>query len=87
MPIRQTFSKPDIQLSYLEWNQGQEPLLLLHGLADHALVWSSLGDDLSSDYHIVAPDMRGHGESGKPERDYSFESAIKDLEALMDSLG
>ncbi|MBW4628140.1 MAG: alpha/beta fold hydrolase [Brasilonema octagenarum HA4186-MV1] len=87
MPIRQTLSKPDIQLSYLEWNQGQEPLLVLHGLADNALVWSSLGDDLAPDYHIVAPDMRGHGESDKPEKDYSFESAIKDLEALMDSLG
>ncbi|MBP5972883.1 alpha/beta hydrolase [Brasilonema sp. CT11] len=87
MPIRQTLSKPDIQLSYLEWNQGQEPLLVLHGLADNALVWSSLADDLAPDYHIVAPDMRGHGESGKPEKDYSFESAIKDLEALMDSLG
>ncbi|MBW4593512.1 MAG: alpha/beta hydrolase [Brasilonema angustatum HA4187-MV1] len=87
MPIRQTLSKPDIQLSYLEWNQGQEPLLVLHGLADHALVWSSLADDLAPDYHIVAPDMRGHGESGKPERDYSFESVITDLEALMDSLG
>ncbi|HBY78520.1 MAG TPA: alpha/beta hydrolase, partial [Cyanobacteria bacterium UBA11148] len=36
MPLRQTLSLPDIQLSYLEWNQGQEPLLLLHGLADHA---------------------------------------------------
>ncbi|MHC5823670.1 MAG: alpha/beta fold hydrolase, partial [Nostoc sp.] len=35
MPVRQTLSKPDIQLSYLEWNQGQEPLLLLHGLGDH----------------------------------------------------
>jgi pimeloyl-ACP methyl ester carboxylesterase len=87
MPIRQTLSKPDIKLSYLEWNQAQEPLLLLHGLADHALVWSSLGDDLATEYHIVAPDMRGHGESGKPELDYSFESAIADLEALMDSLG
>jgi pimeloyl-ACP methyl ester carboxylesterase len=87
MPLRQTLSLPDIQLSYLEWNQGQEPLLLLHGLADHALVWSSLGDHLAPNYHIVAPDMRGHGESSKPEKDYSFESAIADLEALMDSLG
>ncbi|HEY9798935.1 MAG TPA: alpha/beta hydrolase [Leptolyngbyaceae cyanobacterium] len=87
MPVRQTLSKPDIQLSYLEWNQGKEPLLLLHGLGDHALVWSSLGEYLGADYHIVAPDMRGHGESSKPEKDYSFESAIADLEALMDHLG
>jgi len=87
IPVRQTLVKSDIQLSYLEWNQGQDPLLLLHGLGDHALVWSSLGDYLAADYHIVAPDMRGHGESSKPEKDYSFESAIADLEALMDKLG
>ena len=70
MPVRQTLSLPDIQLSYLEWNQGQEPLLLLHGLGDHAGVWSSLGERVASDYHIVAPDMRGHGESSKPDRGY-----------------
>ncbi|GCL44241.1 alpha/beta fold hydrolase [Dolichospermum planctonicum] len=86
IPIRKTLSTSDIQLSYLEWNQGQEPLILLHGMADHALVWSSLGDYLKSDYHIVAPDMRGHGESSKPEKDYTFKSAISDLEALMDKM-
>ncbi|ULP73363.1 Haloalkane dehalogenase [Nodularia sphaerocarpa UHCC 0038] len=87
MPLRQILSKPDIEFSYLEWNQGEEPLLLLHGLADNAFVWSGLADDLAADYHIVAPDMRGHGESSKPEDDYTFESAIADLEALMDHLG
>ena len=87
MPFRQTLSKSDIELSYLEWKQGEEPLLLLHGLADNALVWSSLGDELAPQYHIVAPDMRGHGESSKPEDDYTFASAIADLEALMDHLG
>ena len=87
MPIRQSLFLSDIQVSYLEWNQGKEPLLLLHGLADNAVVWSSLGNYLEAEYHIVAPDMRGHGESSKPETDYSFESAIADLEALMDRLG
>ncbi|HAG79649.1 MAG TPA: alpha/beta hydrolase, partial [Cyanobacteria bacterium UBA12227] len=87
MPLRQTLSLPDIQLSYLEWNQGQEPLLLLHGLADHALVWSSLGDYLANRYHIIAPDMRGHGESSKPENNYTFDCAIADLEALMNHVG
>jgi haloacetate dehalogenase len=87
LPVRQTLSLPNIQLSYLEWNQGKEPLLLLHGLADHALVWSSLGDSLGDRYHIVAPDMRGHGESSKPDRGYTFTDAIADLEALMKHLG
>ncbi len=58
-------------------------LLLLHGLADSACVWTSLGNYLSNRYHIVAPDMRGHGESSKPKTGYTFESAIADLEALM----
>lgn len=87
MVVRQSLSTPEIQLSYLEWNSGKEPVLLLHGLADHALVWSNLGDDLADEFHVVAPDMRGHGESGKPEKDYSFVSSIADLEALMDKLG
>ncbi|NET74480.1 MAG: alpha/beta hydrolase [Sphaerospermopsis sp. SIO1G2] len=87
LPIRKTLSINDIQISYLEWNQGQKPLLLLHGMADNALVWSSLGDYLAPEYHIIAPDMRGHGESSKPEQDYTFDSAIADLEVLMDNLG
>jgi pimeloyl-ACP methyl ester carboxylesterase len=86
MNVRKTLSTSDINISYLEWNTGKEPLLLLHGMGDHALVWSSLGDYLASNYHIVAPDMRGHGESSKPATDYSFASAIADLESLMDHL-
>ena len=88
MFIRQTLSLPNhIQLSYLEWNQGREPLILLHGLADHALVWSRLGDYLAEDYHIIAPDLRGHGETSKPETGYGCEEIIGDLQALMAHLG
>ena len=86
IPIRKKLSKSDINISYLEWNKGQEPLLLLHGMADNAWVWSSLGNYLAVDYHIIAPDMRGHGDSGKPEKDYTFESVIADIEALMDEM-
>src|SRR4028118_2154747 len=88
MPTRKTLQLPEIKLSYLEWQPetGKEKvprLLLLHGLADSACVWTSLGNYLSNRYHIVAPDMRGHGESSKPKTGYTFESAIADLEALM----
>ncbi len=88
MPSRNTLHLPEIELSYLEWQPetGKEKiprLLLLHGLADSACVWTNLGNYLSNRYHIVAPDMRGHGESSKPKTGYTFESAIADLEALM----
>ena len=88
---RKNLNLSEIQLSYLEWqpkeNQDKkQPLLLLHGLADSALVWLNLGEYLTDKYHIVAPDMRGHGESGKPESGYSFEKTIDDLEALIENL-
>ena len=85
--IRQTVNLSGIELSYWEWNYGQEPLLLLHGLADCGLVWKSLGDSLATDYHIIAPDLRGHGDSSKPPEGYQFADFIGDLEALMQHLG
>lgn len=87
IPTRQTLNFPDIQLSYLEWNRGKEPLLLLHGLGDHALVWSSLGEYLSDHYHIIAPDMRGHGYSSKPLTGYTTSDVLRDLEGLLAHLG
>ena len=74
---------PDVQLAYLEWSQGQEPLLLLHGMADHSLVWASLGSSLCDRHHILAPDLRGHGNSSKPLSGYRCADIIADLEALM----
>ena len=45
MSTRQSLSRSEeFELSYLEWHQGKEPLMLLHGLADSAWVWASLGD-------------------------------------------
>lgn len=87
MLTRQTLKFNNLQLSYLEWKQGKKPFLALHGLADHGLVWSSLGDYLAPEYHVIAPDLRGHGESSKPEQGYRFAHYIEDLEALMNHLG
>ncbi|MBE9142052.1 alpha/beta fold hydrolase [Planktothrix mougeotii] len=89
--IRKTLSLSTANLSYLEWNSAvngssDTNLLLLHGLADQALVWKKLGEKLSDRYHIIAPDMRGHGESSKPEKGYTFTEVIEDLEALMEHL-
>lgn len=85
--LRKSVTLPAVELSYLERDRGSEPLLLLHGLADWSLVWASLAAHLSAPYHVVAPDLRGHGDSGKPETGYDFTDYISDLEALMEHLG
>jgi pimeloyl-ACP methyl ester carboxylesterase len=87
MPQRRTFTSNSMAISYLQWSDRGIPLLLLHGMADHALVWSSLGDYLSSNYQVIAPDLRGHGESGKPATGYHFQDYIGDLRALINHLG
>jgi len=89
MPIQQTLSLSEIEIAYLEWKNPQQlPLLLLHGLADQGVVWSNLAEQLAPHYHIVAPDLRGHGESSKPkEHHYTFPAIISDLEALCQALG
>ena len=83
--------KHGLTLSYFEWGQGGEPILLLHGLADHGLVWSQLGEYLTTKYpgkyHIVALDLRGHGESAKPETGYACDNYIEDFQTLFEHLG
>ncbi len=87
-PIRKTLRLlSGINLSYLEWGKGHVPLLLLHGMADHGGVWQSLAQQLGESYHIIAPDLRGHGESSKPAEQYRFADIIADLTALMDAHG
>jgi pimeloyl-ACP methyl ester carboxylesterase len=87
MSTRNSFLSGELEISYWEWNRGTKPLLLLHGLADCGWIWSSLGNYLAAEYHIVAPDLRGHGDSSKPDNGYSSIEIIQDLEALMHHLG
>ena len=88
MHHRQTARLGDLDIAYLQWGQPDAPpVLLLHGLADHARVWQCLGEALADRYWLVAPDMPGHGRSSKPQGGYSSPDMIAVLEALMDHLG
>ncbi|MCG8363229.1 MAG: alpha/beta hydrolase [Pseudanabaenales cyanobacterium] len=76
----------DLHLSYLTWGAG-DPVMLLHGLADHGLVWQSLAESLGDRYLCITPDLRGHGESSKPpETDYDSRMLAADLETLAQHL-
>ena len=83
MPNRQSLDIAGFKLSYLEWSSGKTPILLLHGLADNSCVWISLGDYLADYFYVIAPDLRGHGESSKPPGGYSFAHYITELETFI----
>jgi pimeloyl-ACP methyl ester carboxylesterase len=78
-----------LRLHYLEWGAAAKPpLILLHGIARHAHTFDHLAKDLARDYHVIALDMRGHGDSAwSPEGAYLVEDYVKDLEGLVAELG
>lgn len=72
----------DEQFSYLEAGTG-EPLVLLHALGRGASDWSHVIDALAQQWHCLAIDFRGHGESVHTAT-YSFDELTLDLGRFVD---
>jgi 3-oxoadipate enol-lactonase len=66
---------------------GQPVLLLIHGFPLDSAMWDAQLDGLARQCFVVAPDLRGHGESAAPAGAYSIDQHADDLGALMDTLG
>lgn len=63
-PASHTYFSQRLRLHYVDWgNQGAPPLLLIHGGRDHCRNWDWVAQELRRDYHVLAPDLRGHGDS------------------------
>lgn len=63
-PTSQHYFSHRLKLHYVDWgNAGAPPLLMIHGGYDHARNWDWMAQELRRDYHIIAPDLRGHGDS------------------------
>jgi esterase len=77
-----------IRLHYLDWGTaGRTPIVFLHGGALNAHSWDAVCLALRGDFHCVALDQRGHGDSEwSPECDYSFDAHLRDLEGFVDLL-
>lgn len=75
-----------VRLHYLIAGQG-DPVLLLHGYAQTSHMWRPLIAELAKAHTVIAPDLRGFGESAKPEGGYDKKTLAQDVHALMASLG
>jgi pimeloyl-ACP methyl ester carboxylesterase len=63
-PTSHSYYSQRLKLHYLDWgNDDAPPLLLVHGNRDHCHNWDWVAQELRDQYHIVAPDFRGHGDS------------------------
>ncbi len=63
------------------------PLLLLHGWPEYWLTWEPVMTRLSDRFTLIAPDLRGFGDSSKPDGAYGPDQHATDMLALMDALG
>lgn len=63
-------------------------VVMAHATGLHGLVWKPLAAELADDFHCVALDARGHGDSGLPPKlDFSWEGLARDILAVVDGLG
>lgn len=76
-----------IRHHYLEWGSpGNPPALLLHATGLCAAAWQPIARRLAPDYHVIALDQRGHGDTDASDRGYSFELVGEDLAAVIEAL-
>jgi pimeloyl-ACP methyl ester carboxylesterase len=79
-----------VDIHYVRQGSGF-PIVLLHGWPEFWLVWRKIIGPLSDRFDVVAPDLRGFGQSSKPERSaqegYRLEDHVADLLGLTEALG
>jgi haloacetate dehalogenase len=68
------------------------PLLLMHGNPQTHVIWHRIANQLAKDFHVVAVDLRGYGDSSAPEPgenniNYSFRAMAQDQVEVMEKLG
>lgn len=75
-----------VKIHYVIGGRG-EPLLLVHGFGQNWYMWNRLLPELSKHFTVIAPDMRGVGESGKTAGGYDKKNMAVDMHELMKKLG
>ena len=87
-PITNSFISQRLRLNYVDWgNADAPPLLLIHGGRDHARSWDWVAEELRNDWHIIAPDLRGHGDSSwSPDGNYEMSAFVYDIAQLIHQL-
>ena len=84
-PTSHTYYSQRLRLHYVDWgNPTAPPLLLVHGGRDHCRNWDWVALALRDRWHVIAPDLRGHGDSQwSTEGGYRMDSYVYDLAQLI----
>src|SRR6201989_1258095 len=88
-PTSRHYFSQRLRLHYVDWgNPEAPPLLLVHGGRDHCRNWDWVAQALRDDWHIICPDLRGHGDSAwSPDGAYAMPYNVADLAQLIEQQG
>lgn len=88
-PSSHYFTSQGVKIHYLDWGNAAAPtLLLLHGTRDHARSWDWAARRLRDRWHVVAMDLRGHGDSEwSPDGAYLLPYHLLDVLEMVELLG
>lgn len=84
--FRHAMFATEVPLHYVEGPRNGPDLLLLHGMARDWNSFSVLFPDLSSRFHLLIPDLRGHGSSGRAPGAYTILHFASDISAMLRKL-
>jgi pimeloyl-ACP methyl ester carboxylesterase len=76
-----------LSMHYLIAGNGGSPVILLHGYAQNSHMWRPLMKELGKTHLVIAPDLRGFGDTTKAESGYEKKSMAQDIHALANALG
>lgn len=88
-PSRGNFQSQGLSLHYADWGNGSAPpLILVHGGRDHCRSWDDIARAFRPRFHVIAPDLRGHGDSDWAKgSSYSISDYVYDLSRLIRAIG
>jgi pimeloyl-ACP methyl ester carboxylesterase len=87
-PASSYYVSQRLRLHFVDWgNEDKPPLVLVHGGRDHARNWDWVARELRSDWHVIAPDLRGHGDGAWAiGGHYTIQEHVLDLAQLLITL-
>ena len=71
---------------YYEIHGQGEPLLLLYYFDGTGVIWKPVIEELAKQYRLIIPDLRGHGRSTNPMKEFTHRQAALDVHALLERL-
>lgn len=77
------------RMAYREWGDpaSAQVVVMVHGITSSSLTWIRVAPALASGRRVIAVDLKGHGDSGRPETGYRLSDQAREVAELCQELG